>query len=75
MIKTLTRHGNSWALILDKPVLELLKITSETLLEVSTDGVRLTISPVEPDSRKKKLRTALEKVNARHGRALKRLAE
>jgi len=74
MIKTLTRHGNSWALILDKPVLELLKIDPETPLEISTDGRTLVISPVN-GAGQKKFRVALEKADKRYGRALKRLAE
>ena len=46
MIKRLTTHGNSWALILEKGVLDLLKITPQTPLEISTDGRNLVISPV-----------------------------
>lgn len=38
MIKKLTRHGNSLALIIEKGVLDLLKIDGDTALEVSTDG-------------------------------------
>jgi len=30
MAKTLTRHGNSLALVIDKPILELLKIDEHT---------------------------------------------
>lgn len=74
MIKTLTKHGNSWALVIDKPVLELLKIDPETPLEISTDGQSITVSPVRPD-RRAKFRAALEKTNRRYGRALKRLAK
>ncbi len=38
MIKKLIQHGNSSALIIDKPILELLKIDGDTSLELSTDG-------------------------------------
>ena len=44
MIKYLTRHGNSLALVIDRPILDLLKITPEAPLEISTDGQRITIS-------------------------------
>ena len=44
MVKTLVKHGNSWALIIDKPILELLNITPDTPLEISTrDGKSLHI--------------------------------
>jgi antitoxin component of MazEF toxin-antitoxin module len=75
MVKKLTSHGNSAALIIDKPILELLKINMDTPLEISTDGKNLVISPVREDDREEKMRTALHKVNARHGKTLKKLAE
>ena len=75
MIKTLTKHGNSLALVIDKAVLELLKIDSETPLDISTDGQVLIINPVRDPERKKKFKSALGSVNRRYGRALKRLAE
>ena len=44
MVKRLTKHGNSLALLIDKPILELLKIDADTLLEVTTDGQSLVVS-------------------------------
>ena len=38
MLKKLTRHGNSLALVIDKGVLELLNIDDQTPLDISTDG-------------------------------------
>ena len=75
MIKTLTKHGNSYALVIDKPILELLKFEPGEPLEVSTDGKVLTITRASDASRKGRLTRSLAKVNARHGKALKRLAE
>ena len=75
MIKKMVTHGNSAALIIDKPILEMLKIDMDTLLEISTDGTNLIISPVRDKNREKKFRAALEKVNKRHSRTLKKLAE
>ena len=75
MIKKLTRHGNSLALVVDRPVLDLLKIDADTPLEISTDGNLLIISPVRDAKRRKKLEAALEKTNRKYGRMLKRLAE
>ena len=75
MLKKLTRHGNSLALVIDKGVLELLNIDDQTPLEISTDGTLLLISPVRDKQRKLQFQQALEKVNTRYGRALKRLAD
>ena len=75
MVKHLTRHGNSAALVIDKPVLELLHITTRTPLELVTDGRNLIISPIRDGKRSQRFRAALEAVNRRHGRTLKALAE
>jgi len=49
LVKKLTRHGNSLALVIDKPILELLGISRETLLEIRTDGRSLIIAPSRQD--------------------------
>ncbi|MEK7678790.1 MAG: AbrB/MazE/SpoVT family DNA-binding domain-containing protein [Deltaproteobacteria bacterium] len=74
MIKKLTKHGNSMALVIDKGVLELLEIDDKTPLNISTDGKVLMISPVRDKKRRKEFEDALEKANQKYGRALKRLA-
>ena len=74
MLKKLTKHGNSLALVIDKAVLELLNIDDQTLLDISTDGILLLISPVRDEKRRHELQAAVEKANARYGRALQRLA-
>lgn len=74
MVKTLTKHGNSYALVIDKPILELLNITPESLLEVTTDGRSLVIRPATGTPRSTRVGRSLARVNAKHGKVLKRLA-
>ena len=74
MIKTLTKHGNSYALIIDRPILELLDIGPDSPLEVTTDGRSLTIAPADP-KRRERFEKALKKTNQRYSKALKKLAE
>ena len=75
MIKKLTKHGNSLALVIDKGILDLLNIDADTPLKLSTDGHSLLISPADPAARTRKVRKALERVKQRYAPALKRLAE
>jgi len=75
MVKNLTKHGNSYALVIDKPILELLRVTPETPFEIITDGRCLVLSPVRGRSEAKKFEAALESVHKRFGKAMKRLAE
>ncbi len=74
MIKKLTKHGNSMALIIDKALLEILKIGENTPLELTTDGKSLSISPVTDEKRLAKFEGALNKVNKKYGKALKNMA-
>ena len=74
MVKTLTKHGNSYALVIDKPILELLKITPESLLEVTTDGMALMIRPASGGTRSSRVGRSLARVNAKEGKAFRRLA-
>ena len=75
MIKKLTRHGNSLALVVDRAILDLLNIDADTPLEISTDGQVLVVSPVRDARRRKKFKKALEATNRSYGRALRRLAD
>jgi len=75
MIKKLSRHGNSLALVIDRAVLDLLKIDTETPLDISTDGEVLVISPVRDAGRRKKFEKALRDVNRKYGRVLRNLAK
>lgn len=75
MIKTLIKHGNSLALVIDKPILEMLRVTPDTPLELTTNGDSLLVAPVRNKARQKRLAASLEKVNRRHGDDLRRLAE
>ena len=75
MTKKLTKHGNSYALVIDKPILELLRITPETPLSIATDGETLMVSPVRDARRRKKFEETLSKIHRKYGDAFKRLAE
>jgi len=54
MLKKPTKHGNSLALVIDRSILDLLKIDAETLLEISTDGKQLIVAPAKASARPKK---------------------
>ena len=74
MIKTLTKHGNSLALVIEKPALELIGADADTQFDISTDGQVLILAPVKDPARSSAFRAALDKVNARYPKALKKLA-
>lgn len=75
MVKKLTKHGNSLALLIDRPILELLKIDPDTPLDVSTDGKQLIVAPVKSSARRKKFEAAQEWAHRRYETAFRKLAE
>jgi antitoxin component of MazEF toxin-antitoxin module len=75
MIKTLTKHGNSYAMVIDKPILELLHTTPETPFEIMSDGRSLVLTPIRDEATAKKFDDAVAMIHKRFGKAMKRLAE
>ncbi len=75
MTKTLTRHGNSYALVIDRPILDLLRATPETPFDIVTDGNSLVLTPVRDQEEERRFQDALQMVHTRFGRAMKKLAE
>jgi antitoxin MazE len=75
MVKKLTKTGNSLALVLDKPILDRVKIDPDTPLEVSTDGDVIVISPVRPRRRTARLKRIVEEAHRQYGGVFRRLAE
>lgn len=76
MTKTLTRTGNSYAVVIDRPIMDLLNIHPDTPLEVTTEGGRIILTPVaRPSDSKQKVREARAWANRRYAKTLKKLAE
>lgn len=75
MIKNLTKHGNSLALVIEKPVLELLGADAKTQFEVTTDGTSLTLTPILNRSKEQSVMTAAERITEKYSDVFKRLAE
>ncbi len=75
MTKKLIKHGNSAALVLDKALLDLLKVKIDTPLDVTTDGKNIIISPQGVTNAEASLLDALDKINRKHGSVLRRLGQ
>lgn len=76
LIKKLSKQGNSYSLIIDKALIELLDIDIETPLQLSTkDGVSLVITPIRDELMEKSVQQKLKHFKKKYGKALKRLAE
>lgn len=74
MTKKLARHGNSRALVIEKPILDLLGIDDDTVMELHTDGESLILTPITAEMRSTAIRTTGRKFAARFPRAMQVLA-
>lgn len=74
MRKKLSAIGNSLGVVIEKPILELLQITRETELELTTDGDRLIISPVRK-AKRDRVKAALARAMDAHAESLRKLAK
>lgn len=75
MIKTLTKHGNSNALVIEKPIMEAMGITEDSPLQITVSGQSLIISKADTGLGPERVRELTKKARKRYGKALKRLAD
>ena len=62
-------------MVIDKPILELLRATPETPFEITSYGRSLVLTPVRDAEEEKRFEDAVAIVHRRFGRAMKKLAE
>ncbi|CUS35826.1 AbrB/MazE/SpoVT family DNA-binding domain-containing protein [Candidatus Nitrospira nitrificans] len=75
MIKTLQKHGNSMALVIEKPMMEALGIKENTPLQLTVSGNALVITPANVGIGREEVEVSLKKMRRRYGPMLKRLAD
>ena len=75
MIKRLQKHGNSVALIIEKPVMQALGITEETPLQVTINGNALVVAPANVGIGAERMKSTVKDLRKRYGPMLKRLAD
>ena len=74
LTKKLARHGNSRALVIEKPILDLLGIDDDTTLQLHTDGESLILTPVTATERSASIRATGNKYAQKFPRAMQILA-
>jgi len=75
MIKNYVKHRNSWAVVIDRTILDVLNSDRDSQIEMTTDGKSIQIMPLEAGKGKAKVREARANVNAKHAKAFKKLAK
>ncbi|MEO5630698.1 MAG: AbrB/MazE/SpoVT family DNA-binding domain-containing protein [Nitrospiraceae bacterium] len=75
MIKMLKKHGNSMALVIEKPMMEALGITEETPLQLTVNGNALVVTPANVGVGPERMKAVIKEIRKRYGPMLKRLAD
>ena len=75
MTKKLTKHGNSLALIIDKPILDILKITQKTELELRIEDGKLIIKPSNKKIKSSDIDKIADRVIKKYNTVLKKLSK
>ena len=75
MRKRLTAVGNSWAMIIEKPVLDAMSITpKETEFEMKTVDNLIIFEPIRKSSVDDAFRKRVRRVMRKHDKTLRKLA-
>ncbi len=74
MIKKLQKHGNSMALLIEKPMMEALGIREDTPLQININGQSLVVTPADVGLGKDRVMKSVAKMRRRYSSTLKRLA-
>jgi antitoxin component of MazEF toxin-antitoxin module len=75
MVKTLQKHGNSQALVIDRTLMEAMGIDADTPLQVTLSGNSLIVTPVHVGIGREKVEDVIDGLRPRYGEMLKRLVE
>ena len=79
MEKKLSKHGNSRAMVLDKPILDLVSANDDTVFKISVEGKKIILEAKTKKKMKvsndKKMQRMYEEIVEKYGPALKKLSK
>lgn len=77
MIKKLSKYGNSLAVLIDKPILELLSIDENTKIKIKTDGESIIIIPIRKSGPKNEnaIEEAYDDIVKKYSNVFRKLAK
>lgn len=75
MIKQLTAVGNSWAIIIDKPILDAMGIKpKETEFEMRTMDNLIVFEPIRKSGADEEFKKRVRRIMKKHDKTLRKLA-
>ena len=75
MVKTLQKHGNSQALVIEKTILDAMGVDKDTPLQLTISGNSLVITPANVGVGPEAVAKSIKKLRPKYGKMLKHLAE
>ncbi len=75
MIKTLQKHGNSQALVIDKTLMEAMGIDAASELQITVSGNSMIVTPVHVGIGRDAVAKSIKALRPKYGKMLKNLAK
>ncbi|HYE61009.1 MAG TPA: AbrB/MazE/SpoVT family DNA-binding domain-containing protein [Phycisphaerales bacterium] len=75
VFKRLQKYGNSYALIIDKGMLDVMGVSPESEFNVTVQGGGLTITPSNVGAGPERIAASIKKLRPMYGEMLKNLAK
>lgn len=75
IVKKLTRQGNSTALVIDKPLLDLLEFDQDTELKITVKGRQLIVEPLTKSERAARIAEISKRDLKKNAELYRRLAK
>ena len=75
MVKKLARLGNSRALIIDRPLMDLLGIDDDTPLKMTVKGRKLTVEAAAAGDGDERFREVMQRTGKKNAELFRRLAK
>ena len=74
MVKSLTKVGNSHAIVLDRTIMNLLGLDERSQVDLVVHGSSLIVTPVRPTADRQRFEAAAERAEKKFSNLLSRLA-
>jgi antitoxin component of MazEF toxin-antitoxin module len=75
MVKTLARQGNSTCLILDRSLMDLLDLDSDSAVRITVEGRKMIVEPLSEEERAAMFKKILAKTGKKNAKLFQKLAK
>jgi antitoxin component of MazEF toxin-antitoxin module len=75
MVKTLARQGNSACLILDRSIMDLLELESDSAVKITIEGRKMIVEPLSEKDRAEMFKKVIDQTGKKNAKLFRKLAK